>query len=229
MVAGTATSVGKTFVTCALANELRALGQRPSVRKALQSQVPGEPTDAEVLAGASGEDALQVCPPEWSYSLPMAPPMAAALLGRPVPGLAEVVATLSRWAASAPLALLETVGGLRSPLCADGDTVDLVAALGPRLVVLVVDAGLGAINAVRLSLAALPRSGLPVVLTYLNRYDERDGLHQANRAWLEAECAPGSVLAGMPSLAAGVLGVLGGPAPGSARDTGVQDSRASPK
>jgi dethiobiotin synthetase len=48
--------------------------------------------------------------------------------------------------------------------------------------VVVADAGLGTINAVRLTVAALS-SWTPVIA--LNRYDERDALHRANRAWLE--------------------------------------------
>jgi dethiobiotin synthetase len=47
--------------------------------------------------------------------------------------------------------------------------------------VIVADAGLGTINAVRLTVAALS-SWTPVVA--LNRYDEADSLHRANRAWL---------------------------------------------
>jgi len=49
--------------------------------------------------------------------------------------------------------------------------------------VLVADAGLGTINAVRLSVA--PFEGLghePIVL--LNRFDEADDLHRRNAAWL---------------------------------------------
>jgi hypothetical protein len=49
--------------------------------------------------------------------------------------------------------------------------------------VLVADAGLGAINAVRLSAAALPA---PLVV--LNRYDNADDLHVRNRRWLAGEC-----------------------------------------
>lgn len=47
---------------------------------------------------------------------------------------------------------------------------------------LVADAGLGVINAVLLSAAALPAT--PVVV--LNRYDGSD-LHARNRRWLEAD------------------------------------------
>jgi dethiobiotin synthetase len=48
-------------------------------------------------------------------------------------------------------------------------------------VVIVADAGLGTINAVRLTVAALG-SWTPIVA--LNRFDGADPLHAANRDWL---------------------------------------------
>ena len=50
-------------------------------------------------------------------------------------------------------------GGVRSPQAVDGDATDVLAALGPDVVVLVADAGLGTINAVRLSMDALAHGG----------------------------------------------------------------------
>jgi dethiobiotin synthetase len=79
---------------------------------------------------------------------------------------------------------VEGVGGPRSPLAGDGDTVDLAARLEPAEVVLVADAGLGTINAVRLCLPALARWPTTVVL---NRFDPGSRLHATNRAWLEDE------------------------------------------
>jgi len=77
--------------------------------------------------------------------------------------------------------LVESVGGVRSPLAADGDTAALAAALRPERVVLVADAGLGTINSVRLSAAAL--APWPT-LVILNRFDPASELHAANREWL---------------------------------------------
>jgi dethiobiotin synthetase len=55
--------------------------------------------------------------------------------------------------------------------------------VAPDIVILVADAGLGTINAVRLSAGALRDGGAPVVV-HLNRYDAADDLHQRNRDWL---------------------------------------------
>jgi dethiobiotin synthetase len=60
--------------------------------------------------------------------------------------------------------------------------VTLCHLVAPDIVILVADAGLGTINAVRLSAGALG-GGAPVVV-HLNRYDATDDLHDRNRGWL---------------------------------------------
>jgi dethiobiotin synthetase len=90
---------------------------------------------------------------------------------------AEVTSNLPRDA----IALVESVGGVRSPLAVDGDTVTLVAELRPALVVLVADAELGTINVVRLSVDVLISHR---VVVYLNRYDTANELHVRNHDWL---------------------------------------------
>lgn len=185
VVAGTGTEVGKTWVASRLLAAARAAGRTVSARKLVQSFAPGAgPTDAEVLAAAAGERPEEVCPPHRSYPLAMAPFMAAARLGAPAFTLADLLGEL-RWPDGADLRVLEPAGGVRSPMTADGaDTVDLVRAVQPAGVVLVADAGLGTINAVRLCLDALAGTAVTVVL---NRYDGSD-LHAANRDWLTDNC-----------------------------------------
>jgi dethiobiotin synthetase len=181
LVAGTGTEVGKTWVTAAVIRELGGRGARIAARKPAQSFAVGEgPTDAEVLAAATGEAAATVCPPSCWYEVPMAPPMAAAALGRPVPTIAGLVAGIP-FAEPVDIGFVESAGGVASPLADDGDTADLGRALGPDLVLLVADAGLGTIHAVRTS--ALRLEGWPL-LVQLNRYDAADELHARNRAWL---------------------------------------------
>ena len=200
VVTGTGTEVGKTWFAAATLAELRALGATVAARKPVQSFEPGAgATDAEVLASATGEDPDAVCPPHRSLAVAMAPPMAADALGAPgftIADLAEL-----HWPPATDLGLVEGVGGPRSPLAADGDTVDLVAALDPELVVLVADAGLGAVNAVLL--AAAPFAGRSLV-TALNRFDADDDLHRRNREWL-VERARVDVVTNPRALAARVL------------------------
>lgn len=186
-VTGTATEVGKTWVGAAALGTARRRGLAVAARKPAQSFAAGdpEPTDASRLAAGSGEVADGVCPPGRSYPVPMAPPMAAAALGRVVPTIAEMVAAIeSSWPSGGggtDLALVEGAGGVASPLAADGDSADLARALQVDSVVLVADPGLGVINSVRLSVAALR----PLrTLVHLNRFDAGADLHSRNAVWL---------------------------------------------
>ncbi len=181
IVTGTGTEVGKTWVAAALAREMRERGGRVAARKPAQSFAPDDTTDADVLGVATGEPADIVCPRHRWFEVPMAPPMAAAALGRPPFTISDLVGEL-RWPDTVDVGLVETAGGPRSPLACDGDTVDLVAALMPDHVVLVADAGLGTINAVRLAHPLL--AACAPVTVFLNRFDERDDLHVRNSDWL---------------------------------------------
>lgn len=183
VVTGTGTEIGKTWVAAGLARGLRDLGVAVAARKPAQSFAVDDhhPRDAEVLADATGEDPTAVCPAHRSYAVAMAPPMAADALGLDAFTIADLAAE-TRWPSGVDLGLVEGAGGPRSPLATDGDTVDLARTLAADIVVLVADAGLGTINAVRL--AVPPLAEVAPVIVFLNRYDDGDGLHRRNRSWL---------------------------------------------
>ncbi|HWD50799.1 MAG TPA: dethiobiotin synthase [Acidimicrobiales bacterium] len=204
LVCGTGTEVGKTWVCTQLLHEVRSRSLEVAARKPAQSfdvdgrgAPVGGPTDAQVLAAASGESHEEVCRPHRGYPRAMAPPMAAEALGLPPFTIAELVEELAWPDRRVDVGLVETAGGVRSPQAADGDSLDLVRELRPDLVVLVADAGLGTINAVRLSLDALlpavgeveaalaadGRRSIPVVVV-LDRFQEPDEIHQRNLQWL---------------------------------------------
>lgn len=190
LVSGTGTEVGKTWVVARLAADWRAEGAVVVARKPAQSfdgtpsgdGSTGAATDADVLAGATGEDPHDVCPEHRWYPLALAPPIAAAALGRPSFTVTDLVAEL-RWPAgrAARYGLVEGAGGPRSPLAADGDTVTLAEILGPDRIVVVAGAGLGAINAVLLAADAFAPH-VPAV--FLNRFDVSDPVHVTNAEWL---------------------------------------------
>ena len=183
VVLGTDTGVGKTWVAANVAARLKARWITVAARKPVQSFGPCDAeTDADVLAMATGEAPEDVCPRHRWYAVAMAPPIAAAFLGIEPPALEALVAELEWPADQVDVGLLETVGGPRSPIAGDADSAGLAAAVEADLIVLVANAGLGAINAVRLSAPVVPG---PLVV-FLNRFDGGD-LHERNRRWLEAE------------------------------------------
>jgi dethiobiotin synthetase len=183
VVLGTDTGVGKTWVAAEGLARLRASGTTVAARKPVQSFGPCDTeTDADVLAVATGEAPEGICPRHRWYAVAMAPPMAAAFLGAGAPTLEELLGELEWPSEQVDVAVLETVGGPRSPLADDADSARLAAAVDPDLAVLVSPAGLGAINAVRLCAPAVPS---PLVV-FLNHFDRGD-LHDRNRRWLQAE------------------------------------------
>ncbi len=214
VVVGTGTDVGKTWVSAALLGRLRAMGHPVWARKPAQSFDPGDDpgaTDAAVLGRATGEEPCDVCPPGRWYPVAMAPPMAAEVLGRAPFTAADLTAEVC-WpvvptGTRTAVGLVETAGGVRSPQADDADAVDLVRLLRPDVVVVVADAGLGAVNSVRLTVEALAAvshvpdrpvpgpgtatpggeertPGLADLAVVLNRFDPTDDLHRRNKVWL---------------------------------------------
>ncbi len=195
LVCGTGTEVGKTWVCTRLLGELAGRGLSVSARKPAQSfdidsegARLGGSTDAELLGAASGEHPGKVCHSYRSYRRAMAPPMAAEALGLPPFSVSDLVEEMVWPPVRVNVGIVEMAGGVRSPQASDGDATHVLAALDPDVVVLVADAGLGTINAVRLSMEALataPLDGDPVrPVVVLDRYDGHHDIHRRNREWL---------------------------------------------
>jgi dethiobiotin synthetase len=181
VVVGTHTEVGKTWSCQQLLRMWRVKGYSVAARKPVQSFDAGSaPTDAELLAAAGAEDVHAVCPAHRWYGRAMAPPMAADALHQPRIALTDLIGELE-WPPHINVGLIETVGGVLSPLAHDGSSLDLLRLLEPDDVLLVADARLGAINAIRLSLQPLAAYRVQILL---NRYDATNEVHRLNAEWL---------------------------------------------
>ena len=181
-VTGTGTEVGKTWASARLARLLRERGLSVEACKPVQSYDPDEagPTDAAVLAAATGQHPDAVCPPEHTYPVPLAPPMAARRLNRNCPTVDEL-ARNCRFTAPVDVGLVEGVGGLYSPIASDGHNLDLIDRIGPDLVIVVASAALGGIHdtlACTLPLSAYRQA------VFCNRFDHQTEVHVLNVDWL---------------------------------------------
>lgn len=176
-VVGTGTGIGKTHTTLALLHALvgrraRAIGLKP-IESGFDELAPGA-SDGEQLARASSVPTLGA--PPVRLRAPLTPWLAAEREGTEL-DLERCV----RWvrAQSAEHVLVETAGGLLSPLTERATNLDLVRAIAPDALVLVAPDRLGVLHdvaACRLALeraAELPRAGL--VLELPERSDASTG------------------------------------------------------
>jgi dethiobiotin synthetase len=169
-ITGTDTAVGKTLVTAMLAAGLKRAGHTVGVMKPVETGISasqlGRSDAARLQAIVDSEETLgAICP--YRFEPPIAPQAAAHAERRSI-DLSVVRQVYRLLAARYDYTVVEGVGGVRVPLTAKADVMDLVSAL--RLPVIVVGrAGLGGINHALLTLDALRRRRLPLVALVLNR------------------------------------------------------------
>jgi len=150
-VTGTDTGVGKTVFAARLTRQLRAGGARVV---ALKPICAGDRADARTLhKAADGILPLDEVNP-WHFRAALAPLLAARRERKRVT-LREVTAHIRRVAAVFDGVIVEGAGGLLSPMGEGFDSRDLIQSL-KALPVIVAPNRLGAVNQVRLVLAALP-------------------------------------------------------------------------
>ena len=144
-------------------------GVHVAARKPVQSGEPGDDHRRRRARRRHRRGTRTVCPPRARCSVPWAPPMAAAELGLPPFTTADLAGGIV-W----PASVARRPGRRRRrPALPDQRRRRQRrprAPVAPDVVVLVADAGLGTINAVRLSVGAF--ADFPVIVA-LNRFDGR--------------------------------------------------------
>jgi dethiobiotin synthetase len=151
VVVGAGTGVGKTHLGVALALALSGEGERVLALKPIESGVAaGGTSDAGQLAAAS--TAVAKDPPPYAFPDPISPHLAARRAGVAI-DLATVVAWVDQH--TCPWLLVETAGGLLSPLGIGLTNVDLARALRPDVVLLVAQDRLGVLHEIATCCLAL--------------------------------------------------------------------------
>lgn len=131
-VTSTGTGIGKTYATCALIRQARALGQTVAASKPLISGFDKDKiaeTDTGAILAALGENATEAAVAKispWRFSAPLAPNMAAAAEGRGIDCKALFAHSRAFLAQQADVALIEGVGGVMVPLDAQTTVLDWI-------------------------------------------------------------------------------------------------------
>ena len=168
-IAGTGTDVGKTYVTASLIRGLREAGVAVEALKPVVSGFdPDAPegSDPAVLLQALGRDwspetLAEISP--WRFQAPLSPPLAAAREGGRLSG-EMVIAHCRDRAARTPARtwlLVESAGGIMSPLDDTQTMLDLAAALAAP-VLLAAGSYLGTISPTWTAAAVIKAAGLTV-------------------------------------------------------------------
>ncbi len=198
LIVGTDTGVGKTWVTCAVARALRALGQKVIAVKPFETgcrEPPGDDEDGYRLAEATGQAgprrALVRQPGE------MAPPIAAEQAGIAL-DYEDVVTRIRSLQGPDTLLLVEGTGGVLSPLTWEDNALDLAHSLEARVIVVAADKR-GSISQTLLTLRALQGEKLPVLGVVLKQPAVPDESSRTNAAAL-ARLAPNVTVVSVPHL-----------------------------
>lgn len=143
VVTGTGTDVGKTYVTAALLRALRDAQLAPRALKPVETGYVEAQSDALALASAAGHELVR---PMFTAPDPVSPHRAARGLDLELRA-ADVAAWVRNHQVEArgPL-LVETAGGLFSPLNDDETMLDVVKALEPCVFVVVALDRLGTLH-----------------------------------------------------------------------------------
>ena len=171
-ITGTDTDVGKTYVTCLIAQTLIAKGHNVGVYKPVCSGAVEQPDstvrweDIENLYRATGEQFPHdlICP--QAFHAPLAPPVAARLEGKTVDESLLTQGILN-WKNRSDFLLIEGVGGWKCPISEHKTIADFAEEVGfPVLVV--AELRLGVINHTLLTIESIKNCGLDLYGVVLN-------------------------------------------------------------
>ena len=193
VVLGTGTDVGKTYVAEQITNLLKAHTDDPvQAVKPVESGVSsGARTDSGRLASAS----RPTFSPTHAYAFeqPVSPHLAARTAGTVIQ-TGEVVKWVNRISGKstaieqenkAKWLIVETAGGVFSPLSESKTNLDLAVALEPSCWILVAADGLGVLHNVRSTLLAMCSLARAADILVLNAPSVKDKSTGTNRAELE--------------------------------------------
>ncbi len=164
-VLGTDTGVGKTIITAGLVGALRRAGHDARAVKPAQTGYPPDDDAGTVVSICEDSAAAHCC---RYLDEPLAPAIAAERSDASL-SFDAMFADVTDALDSTAIGILEGVGGVRVPLTAESELLDLVSAVECPAIV-VSRPALGTLNHTALTVAALQRRAIPVLGVVLNQF-----------------------------------------------------------
>jgi dethiobiotin synthetase len=192
VVVGSGTDVGKTFVTCCLLRQLTKRGIKIAVRKPVITGGGESTGDTGMLLRAAGQivdDASIAATSPLRFAAPLAPDEAARAEGKTLLLRTVVDALHFDDSTVGAVQVVETAGGVMSPVAEDGLVIDAVVEWKKRGrldVLLVVGDGVGSITHGLSAAAVLVQSGCAPQAVVVNRPQRCDAVPFAYRRFLPA-------------------------------------------
>ena len=172
--AGTQTGVGKTYASAKILETwsrrgIKSVGLKP-VESGCSGSTPDETEDGVILANASGQEMPQAALVRLRN--PLAPPLAAEIEQKRY-DIQTLIDRMKLWIASADVALVESAGGLMSPMSWSVTNLDFASLMAAR-VILVAENRLGVLHDVVSAVRLLEMKKLQIAGIVLNQVDAQE-------------------------------------------------------
>ncbi len=180
-VTGTDTGVGKTFVSCIIAEGLRQEGIDVGVIKPVETGCRGRknslvPSDGTLLKRASSaDDPLELIVP-YRFRAPLAPFMAAELEKRKI-SISKIKRSCIKIGKKHDLTIIEGAGGLLVPITKSYSFLNLAKELKVPVIIVALNK-LGVINHLFLTLNCLKQNRITPLCVILNNASRRRNIAQ---------------------------------------------------
>ncbi len=191
-ITGTATDIGKTYVTALIIKKLNESGRNCAYYKAAMSGnqrmedgslIPGDAKYVKELSGIL-QPIESMCP--YIYEYAVSPHLASRIEGNNVQ-LSVVEQTFDNICQNYDYVTMEGSGGILCPICFDEEKIwldDMVQKLNLSSII-VADAGLGTINSVVLTARYMLQKGLDVKGIILNNFHAGNVMEEDNKFMCE--------------------------------------------
>jgi dethiobiotin synthetase len=181
-ITGTDTGVGKTYVTCYLAEKFRRQGVDVGVMKPISTGPSGEDDALYLKKKLKLSDPLELINP-IHLKHPLAPYPAAKLERKKI-DLKKIFAAYKELEKRHQTILVEGIGGVAVPITKDYCVIDLIKDMGLPVIV-AARAGLGTINHTLLTIGALIDCKIEVAGIIMNGFTGKDRSEKTNAEVIE--------------------------------------------
>ncbi|MDR1168895.1 MAG: dethiobiotin synthase [Heliobacteriaceae bacterium] len=178
-ITATGTDTGKTYVSALLVKKMLDEGVNCKYYKPVLSGAEVSPSDCEYVQKTSGAETYCT----YSFEPAVSPHLAARLAEIKIKK-EKIKEDFCRLSNNSDYVVVEGAGGIVTPLGENLMLTDIIKTLGLNIII-VADAGLGAINASVLTAEYAEKHGIKTEGIILNRYDENNFMHRDNRVQIE--------------------------------------------